>query len=170
MPIPSAFWPYTSASETSTLLQSIGRLSWLSMIGRIWSRLNICCSPACTSILTANSTSTGQRISSAPSLRISPMMSASGKVLYFSMLLNVITLRPRSNGLSEMRSFSRSHTEQTNRALRRPAICAMSSLCRFTASSIDVRNSSGLRLSASTSFCVSRSASSGVEVWSTFCG
>ena len=48
----------------------------------------------------------GQRISSAPSLRISPMMSASGKVLYFSMLLNVITLRPRSNGLSEMRSFS----------------------------------------------------------------
>ena len=98
------------------------------------------------------------------------MISASGKVLYLRMLLNVMTLRPWSNGLSEMRSFSRSQTEQTNFELRKPPIWVSPSRRRFTASSIDVRNSSGRRLRASTSFCVSRSASSGVEVWSTFCG
>ena len=73
-------------------------------------------------MLTANSTSTGQRISSAPIVRMSEMISASGKVLYLRMLLNVMTLRPWSNGLSEMRSFSRSQTEQTKRALRIPSI------------------------------------------------
>ena len=50
------------------------------------------------------------------------MISASGKVLYLRMLLNVMTLRPWSNGLSEMRSFSRSQTEQTNFELRKPPI------------------------------------------------
>ena len=121
-------------------------------------------------MFTANSTSTGHRISSAPMRRMSETISARGKVLYFSMLLKVMTLRPRSKGLSEMRSFSRSQTEQTKRALRSGAICWRLRRRRFTASSIDVRNSSGRRLRASTSFCVSRSASSGVEVWSTFCG
>ena len=121
-------------------------------------------------MFTANSTSTGQRISSAPMRRMSATISASGKVLYLRILLKVMTLRPRSKGLSEIRSFSRSQTEQTKRALRRSAISWSERRRRFTASSIEVRNSSGRRLRASTSLCVSRRASSGVEVWSTFCG
>ena len=101
---------------------------------------------------------------------MSRTMSASGKVLYLRMALKVITLRPSSIGESEMRSFSRSHTEATKRVWRIGATSRSVSRRMLTASSVDVRNASGRRSSASTSFCVSRSASSGVEVCSTFCG
>ena len=92
-PIPNAHSEYTMALLLSTCDQSSLALSSLRIIGRICNRLKICISPIGTSIFTANSISTGQRISASPICNISRMMAASGNELYFSTRLNVITLK-----------------------------------------------------------------------------
>ena len=171
-PVPSALSDFSSAPSVFISSQSTSTLRLSTDMGRICNTLNLGSllgSPP-RSISAANSISTPHFISLRAMSSRSSTISASGKVLYLSIWANVTNLGPVGYAESTIRWFSRSKVLTTCFRLRNFSQSAMLMRSRFTASSMDVVNFSGLRFRANIDFWVSVMVCSMVDVCSTCLG